>query len=476
MTQASGAPRTLFDKLWDAHCVGELADGRMLIHVDRHLVHDLSSPQAFDGLRASGRRVRNPERTFAMADHIVSTETGRGDATVPGGEEMIVALRRNASQFGIRHFDLGDPGQGIVHVVAPEQGLVHPGMTVVCGDSHTCTLGALGAWAWGIGTSEVEHVLATQTLALHMPHAMRIHLNGEIAPGLSAKDLALYLLRRIGVRGAAAGFVEMCGNVVDALSMEARFTLCNMGIEAGARAAVIAPDEITLSYLRQRCQALPQLDQALAQWATWRGDAGARYSEELEIKVLLHSPQFTWGITPAQALAAQERLPLLGEARDAEEAAQWRRSYEYMGLEPGTSLEGQSVDRVFIGSCTNGRLSDLQEAATLIKGYRVASHVHAMVVPGSSAVRREAEALGLDKIFMDAGFEWREPGCSMCVGMNADKVAPGQRCVSTSNRNFEGRQGPGARTHLASPASAAAAAVAGRIIDHRELKAPYAEI
>ena len=468
MNPSSSAARTLFDKLWQAHRIAEWDDGRTLIHIDRHLVHDLSSPQAFDGLRAAGRSVRNPERTFAMSDHIVSTEPERSDATVPGGTEMIVALRRNAREFGIRHFDLGDAGQGIVHVVAPEQGLVHPGMTVVCGDSHTCTLGALGAWSWGIGTSEVEQVLATQALALRPPRAMRLRLEGRLAPLLSAKDLALGLLRHIGVQGASADFVELCGSLIEALDMEGRFTVCNMGIEAGARAAVIAPDATTLAYLRQRCAALPGLEAAVAQWRTWHSDAGALYPQERHLQLDIDAPVLTWGTTPAQAIGVHERLPVLADAQSADEQAQWRRAYAYMGLAPGSTLTGVAVDRVFIGSCTNARLSDLQQAAAQLRGRRVATHVQAMVVPGSAAVRREAEALGLDRLFTDAGFEWRQPGCSMCVGMNADKVAPGQRCVSTSNRNFEGRQGPGARTHLASPASAAAAALAGRIVDHRD--------
>jgi 3-isopropylmalate/(R)-2-methylmalate dehydratase large subunit len=462
--------RTLFDKLWDAHRIAERDDGRTLVHIDRHLVHDLSSPQAFAGLREQGRRVRNPERTYAMADHIVSTAPGRGDETVPGGKEMILALRDNAREFGIRHFDLDDPAQGIVHVVAPEQGLIHPGMTVVCGDSHTCTLGALGAWAWGIGTSEVEHVLATQSLAMQKPRSIRIRIDGELAAGLSAKDLALHLLRRMGVRGAAAGFVELSGSVVAALDMESRLTLCNMGIEAGARATVIAPDATTLAYLRECCHALPLLEEALLRWAGWQGDEAARYPVEKQMDIKLESPQLTWGITPAQVVDVDEGLPHVADARSADEAAQWRRAYDYMGLQPGARLRGHAVDRVFIGSCTNGRLSDLIRAATIVRGRRVAAHVHAMVVPGSTTVGREARALGLDRIFTEAGFQWRQPGCSMCVGMNADRVAPGERCVSTSNRNFEGRQGPGARTHLASPASAAAAAVAGCIVDFRELE------
>ncbi len=463
-------PRTLFQKLWQAHQVAATPDGRHLVHIDRHLLHDLSSPQAFDGLRGAGRRVRNPERTFATADHIVSTDPDRGDETVPGGREMIVALRRNAQEFGIRHFDLGDPAQGIVHVVAPEQGLVHPGMTVVCGDSHTSTLGALGAWAWGIGTSEVEHVLATQTIAMHEPASMRLRLEGHMAEGLGAKDLALHVIRRIGVRGAAVGFLEFAGPLVEALPMVQRFTLCNMAIEAGARAGVIGVDATTLDYLATHCTGLPHLPQALQSWRQWVSDPGGRYPVEQTLQVDLQRPQLSWGTHPGQVVDIGEPVPTLDQAADDAARASLRKACDYMGLEPGQAVEGLPVQRVFIGSCTNGRLQDLQDAARIVRGRRVAPGVRAMVVPGSMRVKREAEALGLDRIFLAAGWEWRQPGCSMCVGMNADTVGPGERCVATSNRNFEGRQGPGARTHLASPATAAAAAVCGRIVDFRSLE------
>lgn len=469
LAPAGDPPRTLFDKLWAAHAVADLPDGRTLVHIDRHLLHDLSSPQAFAGLREAGRRVRNPERTFAMSDHVVDTRPGRGDATVPGGTEMIVALRHNARDSGIRHFDVGDADQGIVHIVAAEQGLVLPGMSVVCGDSHACTLGALGAWAWGVGTSEVEHVLATQTLALHRPQAMRITLNGRLAPGVGAKDLALHLIRNIGVRGAATGFLELDGALVRALPMEARFTLCNMAIECGARAGVIAPDDTTFDYVRQRVPALPAWDEALRHWRSLASDPGARYQNERVLEVALDAPQFTWGTNPSQVVALHEPLPDPASATSPADAAVLAQAQAYMGLRPGQRLQGLPVDRVFIGSCTNARLSDLQAAADVVRGRRVAAGVQALVVPGSMAVRRAAEALGLDQVFTAAGFEWRMPGCSMCVGMNADQVGAGERCVATSNRNFEGRQGPGARTHLASPASAAAAAIAGHLVDHREL-------
>ncbi|WP_338878683.1 3-isopropylmalate dehydratase large subunit [Achromobacter veterisilvae] len=465
---AAGAPQTLFDKLWDAHRVADLADGRSLIHIDRHLLHDLSSPQAFASLRAQGRAVRDPRRNVAIADHIVSTAPGRQAEQVPGGEAMIAALESNAARFGIRHYGVDDPDQGIVHVIAPELGLVLPGMTVACGDSHTSTLGALGAWAWGIGTSEAEHVLATQTLAMLRPRALRLTLAGALPPGLSAKDLTLHVLRRIGVRGASAGFLELAGAPVAALSMEERLTLCNMAIEAGARAAVIAPDDVTLAYLRRHA---PAACDAAAQQAfrALRSDPLARYDAELEVTLALDSPQLTWGTSPAQVAGVRERLPDPEDAASAGERASMQQAYRYMGLTPGAPLADVPVQWVFIGSCTNGRLSDLQAAAAIAQGRRVAPGVRALVVPGSQRVKRAAERLGLDRVFRDAGFEWREPGCSMCVGMNADKVPPGERCVSTSNRNFEGRQGPGARTHLASPASAAAAAVAGAIVDHRDL-------
>ncbi|WP_051423700.1 3-isopropylmalate dehydratase large subunit [Bordetella petrii] len=461
-------PRTAFDKLWDAHWVAQTPDGRAIIFIDRHLVHDLSSPQAFAGLAQNGRVVRSPERTYAIADHVVSTEAGRSEETVQGGREMIVALRQNAARFGIRHYGIGDPEQGIVHVTAPDLGLILPGMTVVCGDSHTCTLGALGAWAWGIGTSEVEHVLATQTLVMHRPRSMRLTLNGQLQRGLSAKDLALYVLRRIGVQGAAAGFVELAGTAVRQLPVEGRMTLCNLGIESGARAAFIAPDACTVDYLRTRAPDLVRDTHAVEQLLSVFSDEGAVYDVEKTLDVDVDSPQFTWGTNPAQVIGVHERIPALDTAAGEKAVQAARRAYEYMGLEPGAPLAGLAVQHVFIGSCTNGRLSDLREAAGVVKGRKVHPQVRALVVPGSQRVKRQAEEAGLARIFIEAGFEWRESGCSMCVGMNADRIPAGDRCVSTSNRNFEGRQGPGARTHLASPASAAAAAIAGAIVDPRE--------
>ncbi|UYO93780.1 3-isopropylmalate dehydratase large subunit [Pollutimonas sp. M17] len=465
-----GSARSLFDKIWDSHDVAMLPDGRHLIHIDRHLVHDLSSPQAFSGLREQGRGLISPHRTVAVADHMVPTLAGRTLAcAVPGGAEMIGALEDNAREFGIDHYGMAHDRQGIVHVVAPELGMVVPGMTVVCGDSHTCTLGALGAWAWGIGTSEVEHVLATQTLVMRRPDAARLTLSGVMQPGLSAKDLALYVLREIGVHGKGMGFLELAGELVGGLSMEGRLTLCNLGIEAGARAAVIAPDDVTLEYLAAVRPDLSGSVQAQAAMRGLRSDEGARYEQELALDVALDSPQMTWGINPSQVVGLHEPLPSLETAQEGHMRDRLRAAYRYMGLEPGRPLAGTPVQRVFIGSCTNGRLSDLEDAARLIAGRKVAPSVQALVVPGSKAVKRAAERQGLDKVFRDAGFRWGEPGCSMCVGMNGDYVRPGERSVSTTNRNFEGRQGPGARTHLASPASAAAAAIAGVITDHREL-------
>ncbi len=461
--------RTAFDKLWDAHRVDDLPDGRTIVFIDRHLVHDLSSPQAFSGLLANQRVVRSPERTYAVADHIVSTAPGRSEETVPGGREMIMALRRNAARYGIRHYGIGDAGQGIVHVTAPDLGLIAPGMTVVCGDSHTCTLGALGAWAWGIGTSEVEHVLATQTLVMHRPRSMRLTLRGRLHAGIGAKDLALHILRRIGVQGAQVGFLELAGRIVADLDMEQRMTLCNLGIECGARTAFAAPDDTTLAYLAARVPDIARNAAALEEFRRMGSDAGARYEIEQSLDIDLDAPQFTWGTNPSQVIGVHEKLPLISEANNDKEQQIMRRSYEYMGLVPGESLHGTSVQRVFIGSCTNGRLSDLERAAAVISGRKVHGGVRALVVPGSQHVKHEAEKKGLHRIFIEAGFEWRESGCSMCVGMNEDRVAAKERCVSTSNRNFEGRQGPGARTHLASPESAAAAAIAGAIIDYREL-------
>jgi 3-isopropylmalate/(R)-2-methylmalate dehydratase large subunit len=455
-------PRTLFDKLWDSHVVRDLGEGRALIHVDRHVLHDVTSPQAFAGLAASGRAVRNPDLTFATADHIVATQRGRGDETVPGGAEMIRALRGAAKAHGIRHFDLGDPAQGIVHVIAPELGIALPGLTLVCGDSHSCTVGALGAWAWGIGTSDVEHVLATQTLAVQRPKTARVKFDGTLRPHVGAKDMILALIARIGAAGALGEALEFAGPAVRALPMEARFTLCNMAVEASAATALIAPDFTTFDWVASRPFA-PQdeeFDTALAAWFALPSDSAAVYGRELSVDVSNLAPMVTWGTSPEHAIPVDGAIPHPTSAAHA-------RALNYQGLEAGRPILGTKIDTVFIGSCTNARLSDLREAAAIVGGRKVAEGVRAFVVPGSGTVKRDAEALGLNRVFEAAGFEWREPGCSMCAGLNGDRLGPTARCVATSNRNFEGRQGPGSRTHLASPATAAASAIAGAIADPR---------
>jgi 3-isopropylmalate/(R)-2-methylmalate dehydratase large subunit len=465
------APRTLFEKLWASHVVAGLDEDRALLHVDRHMLHDLTSPQAFDGLRRAGRSVRNPELTYAVQDHLVATDPGRTDDTVPGGRELIRALRANARAAGIELFDLDDPRQGIVHVVAPELGIALPGMTFVCGDSHTCTVGALGAYAWGIGTSDVEHVLATQTLAQRKPRTLRVSFEGVLAPAVTAKDMALYLIGRIGMGGATGHALEYAGAAVRGLGMEGRMTLCNMAIECGARAALVAPDDTTYEYLRGRpyAPAGPRWDEAVAQWRALPSEDGAQYDRDFTLDARAIAPQVTWGTRPQDVAPIDGRVPDPGAAADVGSRGAVERALDYMGLAPGAALEGLPIDRVFIGSCTNSRLTDLRDAARVVRGRRVAAGVRAIVVPGSMAVKRAAEAEGLDRVFVAAGFEWREPGCSMCAGLNPDKVGPRERCIATSNRNFEGRQGPLARTHLASPAMAAAAAVTGRITDVRKL-------
>lgn len=462
--------RTLFEKLWDEHRIADLPGGESLIHIDRHFLYEMTSPQAFDGLRQSGRRVRNPELTFATTDHIVSTDSNRGDETVAGGAEMIREFRASNKAHGIRHFDVKDPEQGIVHVIAPELGLVLPGMTVVCGDSHTGTVGALGAWAWGIGTSGVEQVLATQTLAVRKPMTMRIRLEGSLGAGVTPKDLILYLIGRIGTAGATGYALELCGQAISEMPMEGRFTLCNMGVEAGARTTMIAPDDTTFEYLRGRAGS-PSGDafgEAVLCWRQLSSDAAAQFDVDMCLDASAAIPQITWGTSPEQVAPIDGAVPDLSDIVDEKKRDAARRAMDYMGVRPGSALLGLHVDVVFIGSCTNSRLSDLMAAADVVRGRKIASHVRALVVPGSMTVKRAAEALGLHHVFEDAGFEWREPGCSMCAGVNADRVTAGMRSVSTSNRNFEGRQGPGARTHLASPATAAASAVAGVIADPRK--------
>jgi 3-isopropylmalate/(R)-2-methylmalate dehydratase large subunit len=452
------APRTLFDKIWDAHEVG---DG--LIYIDLHLVHEVTSPQAFDGLRLAGRTVRRPEKTVATADHNVPTD-GTAAARLIADElsrKQVEALERNCDEFGIPIYSLGSERQGIVHVIGPELGLTQPGLTIVCGDSHTSTHGAFGALAIGIGTSEVEHVLATQCLTQKRPKTMRISYSGELGPGVSAKDMILATIGRLGTGGMVGHAVEYAGETVRGLSMENRMTICNMTIEGGGRAGMIAPDETTFEWVEGRLAAPDDLDAAVAAWRELPTDPDARFDSEVEVDASSLAPMVTWGTTPGQVVEVTSAVP--EPAGETEE-----RALRYMDLEPGTEMREIALDRVFIGSCTNSRVADLREAAEMVDGHKVASTLQAMVVPGSARVKAEAEAEGLDDVFRAAGFDWRSAGCSMCLGMNPDILSPGERCASTSNRNFEGRQGRGGRTHLVSPKMAAAAAIEGRFVDIRD--------
>ena len=460
---------TLFDKVWDHHIVVTPVGQPPLVYVDLHLVHEVTSPQAFDGLRAAGRKVREPSRTVATVDHNVPTEPRGTPIFDPIARKQIEALQKNCREFGVRLFDMDSPEQGIVHVIGPELGFTQPGMTIVCGDSHTSTHGAFGALAFGIGTSEVEHVLATQTLPQRKPKAMLIRVNGKLGEGVSAKDLALAIIGKIGTDGATGHVIEYAGEAVRSLSMEGRMTLCNMSIEAGARAGMVAPDETTLAYIKGRRFA-PQgkdWDAAVARWRALASGAGAKYDTVIEINAAELAPFVTWGTNPGMVVPITANVPDLPANGNADDRANVRRMLEYMGLEPGTPMQQIRLNRVFIGSCTNSRLEDLRAAARVAKGHRVATGVRAMVVPGSQQVKRAAEQEGLDRVFQDAGFEWRESGCSMCLGMNPDILRPGERCASTSNRNFEGRQGRGGRTHLVSPMMAAAAAITGHFTDIR---------
>jgi 3-isopropylmalate/(R)-2-methylmalate dehydratase large subunit len=460
-------PRTLFEKVWDEHIVSTPTGQQPLLYVDLHLVHEVTSPQAFDGLRAAGRKVRIPQRTIATVDHNIPTEPRGTPIFDPIAKRQIEALQKNCRDFGVRLFDTDSPEQGIVHVIGPELGFTQPGMTIVCGDSHTSTHGAFGALAFGIGTSEVEQVLATQCLPQRKPKTMLIQVGGKLAEGVSAKDLALGIIGKIGTDGATGHVIEYAGEAVRALSVEGRMTLCNMSIEAGARAGMIAPDETTFAYIQGRRFA-PQgknWEAEVAHWRTLPSDPGAKYDTVVELNASELAPFVTWGTNPGMVVPVTSRVPEL--PANGADRANSQRMLEYMGLEPGTPMEKIAVDRVFIGSCTNSRLEDLRAAARVAKGYKVASGVRAMVVPGSQNVKHAAEREGLHKIFQDAGFEWRESGCSMCLGMNPDILQPGERCASTSNRNFEGRQGRGGRTHLVSPMMAAAAAVAGHFTDIR---------
>ena len=464
--------RTLFDKLWDAHVVCAPSDGPPLLYIDLHLVHEVTSPQAFEGLREAGRGVRRPDLTVATIDHNVPTTDRALPIADPIASQQMETLRRNCREFGVRLYDIDSAEQGIVHVIGPELGLTLPGMTIVCGDSHTSTHGAFGALAFGIGTSEVEHVLATQCLPQTRPRTMQVKVRGLLPAGVTAKDLALAVIGRMGTDGATGHCIEYAGEAVRALSMEGRMTLCNMSIEAGARAGMIAPDETTFEYLAGRRFA-PRgaaWDEAVAYWRGLRTDEGAEFDSTVEFDAGSVEPHVTWGTSPGMVAPVTGRVPAPAEAASESDARAFERVLDYMSLLPGTPVEEIRVDRVFIGSCTNARIEDLRAAAKVLKGYRVSGGVSAMVVPGSQAVKRAAEAEGLDGVFREAGFEWREAGCSMCLGMNPDILQPGERCASTSNRNFEGRQGRGGRTHLVSPAMAAAAAVTGHFTDVRAWK------
>ncbi|HEY7503806.1 MAG TPA: 3-isopropylmalate dehydratase large subunit [Gemmatimonadales bacterium] len=463
--------RTLFDKVWDAHLIRQDGAGPALLYVDLHLVHEVTSPQAFEGLRLAGRRVRRPDLTLATVDHNVPT----GDRGLPIVDQIaaqqLSTLVRNAREADIELHDLDSPDQGIVHVIGPELGLTQPGAVIVCGDSHTSTHGAFGALAFGIGTSEVEHVLATQCIVQSRPRTMEVRFLRRPRTGVGAKDLILALIRRIGTAGGTGYVLEYTGEAIRSLSMEGRMTVCNMSIEAGARAGMIGPDETTFAFLESRPRA-PKGEawtRAVEAWSRLRSDPGALYDRTVVIDAASLGPQVTWGTSPGMTVEITERVPDPADAPSETERQSYRRALDYMDLTPGTPLEGLPVDRVFLGSCTNGRIADLREAASVVRGRRVAKGVRAMVVPGSQRVKTAAEAEGLDRIFTQAGFEWRNPGCSMCLGMNEDILAPGERCASTSNRNFEGRQGRGGRTHLMSPTMAAAAAVEGCLVDVREI-------
>ena len=460
--------RTLFEKIWDDHLVAQ-PDGRSpILYIDLHLVHEVTSPQAFDGLRAAGRKVRQPLRTVATVDHNVPTEPRGTPITDLIAANQIAALQRNCKEFGIRLFDMDSAEQGIVHVIGPEPGLTQPGMTIVCGDSHTSTHGAFGSLAFGIGTSEVEHVLATQCLVQQKPKTMKIEVRGRLAEGVTAKDLALGIIGQIGTDGATGHVIEYAGPAVRALSMEGRMTLCNMSIEAGARAGMVAPDETTIAYVLGRRYAPigDEWDQAVDCWRNLPSDEGAIFDKVVEIDAAQLCPFVTWGTNPGMVAPVTGRVPETKSMQDSDRRAA-ELALQYMALEPGKRIEEIGIDRVFIGSCTNSRIEDLRAAARVAKGHRVNSNVRAMVVPGSQAIKRAAEQEGLHRIFQEAGFEWRESGCSMCLGMNPDILQPGERCASTSNRNFEGRQGRGGRTHLVSPMMAAAAAIAGHFTDIR---------
>jgi 3-isopropylmalate/(R)-2-methylmalate dehydratase large subunit len=465
------APRTLYDKIFDDHVVDRQPDGTCLLYIDRHLVHEVTSPQAFEGLRMAGRKVRHPEKTLAVVDHNVPTSPDRRFGIKNEESRIQVeALAKNAADFGVEYYSENDTRQGIVHIVGPEQGFTQPGMTIVCGDSHTSTHGAFGALAHGIGTSEVEHVLATQTLIQKKAKNMRVAVDGRLPAGVTAKDIILAIIGEIGTAGGTGYVIEYAGEAIRALSMEGRMTVCNMSIEGGARAGLIAPDETTFAYVKDKPRA-PKgkaWDMALAYWQTLKTDEGAHFDKTIVLDAAKLPPIVTWGSSPEDVASVLGSVPDPEQIEDENKRNSKKRALEYMGLTPGTKMTDIPVDRVFIGSCTNGRIEDLRAAAGVVKGRKVSERVSAMVVPGSGLVKEQAEAEGLDKVFIEAGFDWREPGCSMCLAMNDDRLVPYERCASTSNRNFEGRQGFKGRTHLVSPAMAAAAAIAGHFVDIRE--------
>jgi len=466
-------PQTLYDKLWNAHVVHQESDGTCILYIDRHLLHEVTSPQAFEGLALAGRKPWRISANLAVADHNVPTTDRRAGIEDPVSRLQVDTLDANCAKYGITEFRMRDPRQGIVHVIGPEQGATLPGMTVVCGDSHTSTHGAMGALAFGIGTSEVEHVLATQTLLMKKSKAMLIRAEGKLPAACTAKDLALHIIGKIGTAGGTGFAIEFAGSAVRALSVEGRMTLCNMAIEAGARSGMVAVDQKTIDYFRGRPYAPTGVlwDQAVQYWRTLHSDAGAHFDQVVQIMAEEVAPQVTWGTSPEMVLPVDARVPDPDKEKDAVRRNGMERALSYMGLTPNTPLVDIRIDRVFIGSCTNSRIEDLRAAAQVARGKRVAANVkQAMVVPGSGLVKKQAEQEGLDRIFLDAGFEWREAGCSMCLAMNADRLEPGERCASTSNRNFEGRQGQGGRTHLVSPAMAAAAAIAGHFVDVRKLR------
>ena len=486
----TNTPRTLFEKVWQSHLVAEPQGEPAILYIDLHLVHEVTSPQAFDGLRVAGRKVRRPDRTIATVDHNVPTTSVQDRLVITDqiSNAQVGALRKNCAEFGIQFFDVQDRDQGIVHMIGPELGATKPGSTIVCGDSHTATHGAFGSLAFGIGTSEVEHVLATQTLPQSQAKTFRITVDGELPFGVTAKDIILGIIGRIGTDGATGYVIEYAGSAIRALSMEGRMTVCNMSIEAGARAGLIAPDETTFAYLKgRRFSPSTELgapgstgssstlgsspwDEAVSHWKTLPSDPGAKFDRELHIDATTLAPAVTWGTSPGMTTTIDASVPTLADAKTEADRKGFERAYEYMGLTPGTPIADIKIDTVFLGSCTNGRIEDLRAAAAIVKGHHVATKIRAMVVPGSQAVKRQAESEGLDAIFKTAGFEWREPGCSMCLAMNPDILQPAERCASTSNRNFECRQGRGGRTHLVSPQMAAAAAIPGHFTDIRTWK------